>query len=95
MEGKRTWEKHLIDKSWSQPHFMVMADIDNDGQKELVTGKRYYAHNGHDPGEDDAECIYYYKFDKGTQQWTRLPHLRRRTRRVWDQHRGGGHRRRR
>jgi hypothetical protein len=72
VNGQRTWEKHLIDKSWSQPHFMVMADIDNDGQKELITGKRYYAHNGHDPGEDDGECIYYYKFDKGTQQWTRF-----------------------
>ena len=71
VDGQRTWEKHLIDKSWSQPHFMVMADIDNDGQKELVTGKRYYAHNGHDPGEDDAECIYYYKFDPATQNWTR------------------------
>jgi hypothetical protein len=71
VEGKRTWEKHLIDKSWSQPHFMVMADIDNDGKAELVTGKRYYAHNGHDPGEDDGECIYYYKFDPATQNWTR------------------------
>jgi HEAT repeat protein len=70
-DGQRTWEKHLIDKSWSQPHFMVMADIDNDGKAELVTGKRYYAHNGHDPGEDDGECIYYYNFDSATQNWTR------------------------
>lgn len=71
VDGKRTWEKSLIDKSWSQPHFMVMADLDNDGKAELVTGKRYYAHNGHDPGEDDGECIYYYKFDAATKTWTR------------------------
>jgi HEAT repeat protein len=69
--GQRTWEKYLIDKSWSQPHFMVMADLDNDGKAELVTGKRYYAHNGHDPGENDPVCIYYYKFDAGTKNWTR------------------------
>ncbi len=69
--GQRTWEKHLIDKSWSQPHFMVMADLDNDGKAELVTGKRYYAHNGNDPGENDPECVYYYKFDASTKNWTR------------------------
>jgi hypothetical protein len=71
VNGQRTWEKYLIDKSWSQPHFMVMADLDNDGKAELVTGKRYYAHNGHDPGEDDGECIYHYKFDAATKNWTR------------------------
>ncbi len=69
--GQRTWEKHLIDKSWSQPHFMVMADLDNDGKAELVTGKRYYAHNGNDPGENDPECVYCYKFDASTKNWTR------------------------
>ncbi|MCX5646798.1 MAG: HEAT repeat domain-containing protein [Phycisphaerae bacterium] len=71
VDGHRTWEKHLIDKSWSQPHFMVMADLDNDGKAELVAGKRYYAHNGHDPGENDPECAYYYKFDAATKNWTR------------------------
>jgi HEAT repeat protein len=71
VNGQRTWEKHLIDKSWSQPHYMLMADLDNDGKQELVTGKRYYAHNGHDPGENDPLCIYYYKFDTATKQWTR------------------------
>jgi HEAT repeat protein len=69
--GQRTWEKHLIDDSWSQPHFMLMADLDNDGKDELLTGKRYYAHNGHDPGENDPRCIYYYKFDTATKKWTR------------------------
>ncbi len=70
-DGQRAWEKHLIDKSWSQPHFMVMADLDNDGKAELVTGKRYYAHNGNDPGENDPECIYYYKFNAAAKDWTR------------------------
>jgi len=69
--GQRTWEKHLIDDSWSQPHFMLMADLDNDGKDELLTGKRYYAHNGNDPGENDPRCIYYYKFDAATKKWAR------------------------
>jgi HEAT repeat protein len=68
---QRAWEKHLIDDSWSQPHFMLMADLDKDGKDELLTGKRYYAHNGNDPGENDPRCIYYYKFDASTKKWTR------------------------
>jgi HEAT repeat protein len=68
---QRAWEQHLIDDSWSQPHFMLMVDLDNDGKDELLTGKRYHAHNGHDPGGNDPRCIYYYKFDSSTKKWTR------------------------
>lgn len=70
-DGKRTWEQHLIDKSWSQPHAVFVVDLDGDGAKELVTGKRYWAHNGHDPGDNDPRCIYYYTYNKNTNDWTR------------------------
>ncbi len=70
-EDKRTWQKYLIDDSWSQPHFMLLTDLDNDGSAELVTGKRYHAHNGHDPGGNDPLCVYYYKFDRGEHKWNR------------------------
>jgi hypothetical protein len=69
--GSRAWEKHLIDKSWSQPHFLLLADLDNDDQDELVTGKRYHAHNGHDPGGNEPVCVYYYDFDRAAGKWTR------------------------
>ncbi|MBN1506112.1 MAG: HEAT repeat domain-containing protein [Sedimentisphaerales bacterium] len=69
--GKRTWEKYLIDDSWSQPHFLLMADLDNDGRDELVTGKRYHAHNGHDPGGEEPCCVYYYDLEAATKKWTR------------------------
>jgi HEAT repeat protein len=65
------WQKHLIDESWSQPHFLLLADLDNDGTKELVTGKRVHAHNGNDPGGNDPPCVYYYKFDRNERQWQR------------------------
>lgn len=68
---QRTWEKHLIDDSWSQPHFELLVDLDNDGKDELLTGKRYYAHNGNDPGENDPRCVYYYDFDAAAKKWTR------------------------
>lgn len=69
--GGRQWAKHKIDDTWSQPHFLLLADLNNDGRNELVTGKRYHAHNGNDPGGNDAKCVYYYAFDRTTRNWTR------------------------
>ncbi len=59
--GKRKWIKHPIDPFNSQYHDMWWADIDGDGQCELITGKRYRAHCGHDPGEYDPYGLYYFK----------------------------------
>lgn len=69
--GRLTWQEHLIDDTWSQPHFMLLTDLNNDGKAELVTGKRYYAHNGHDPGADHPICVYYYAFNVSDRQWRR------------------------
>lgn len=64
-QGNRTWTKHDIDTKRSQYHDLVMADIDNDGEPELITGKRYRAHQGHDPGSADPLGLYYFKINKG------------------------------
>ena len=64
-EGERKWTKHAIDPDRSQYHDMQLVDIDNDGQLELVTGKRYRAHSGHDPGGNDPIGLYYFKINKG------------------------------
>lgn len=61
--GKRNWIKHPIDPFESQYHTMEWADIDNDGQNELITGKRYRAHNGNDPGSNDPIGLYYFKWN--------------------------------
>ena len=62
-QGKRNWIKHPIDPFESQYHTMEWADIDNDGQNELITGKRYRAHNGNDPGSNDPVGLYYFKWN--------------------------------
>jgi len=67
--GKRTWTKHDIDPDRSQYHDIRLVDIDNDGALELVTGKRYHAHSGHDPGAEDPVGLYYFKIENG--QFTR------------------------
>jgi len=48
------FQYHLIDGSNSQTHALVFADINQDGQKDLVTGKRFFAHQGRDPGGKEA-----------------------------------------
>lgn len=55
--------KHAIDPFHSQFHTMEWVDIDNDGQMELITGKRYRAHNGKDPGDNDSPGLYYFKWN--------------------------------
>jgi hypothetical protein len=64
-DGKRTWEKHDIDTIASQYHDLWLVDIDGDGKVELVTGKRYRAHCGKDPGADDPVGIYYFRINGG------------------------------
>ncbi|MCC5908595.1 MAG: VCBS repeat-containing protein [Balneolaceae bacterium] len=61
--GNRQWTKHSIDPFGSQFHTMEWVDIDGDGNYELVTGKRYRAHNGNDPGANDPIGLYYYKWN--------------------------------
>lgn len=55
------WTKHMIDDSWSQSHAMTMVDLNGDGRMDLVTGKRFWAHNGHDPGDHDPLGVYWYE----------------------------------
>lgn len=61
--GQRLWIKHPIDPFNSQYHDLIWADLDGDGAGELITGKRYRAHCGADPGEFDAVGIYYFKWN--------------------------------
>jgi FG-GAP-like repeat/FG-GAP repeat len=55
------WTRHTIDESFSQSHALLLADIDDDGTPELITGKRYRGHSGSDPGSYDPVVVYAYK----------------------------------
>lgn len=70
-DGKIQWEEHLIDKSFSQPHCLVWKDLNGDGNPDLITGKRYYAHNGRDPGGKDVPCLYWYDWNADDKSFTR------------------------
>jgi hypothetical protein len=46
---------------FSQLHALAIADLDDDGLKDLITGKTYWAHNGSDPGANDPPVIYAFR----------------------------------
>jgi hypothetical protein len=70
-DGTTAWKEHLIDRSWSQAHVIALADLDGDGEEELVAGKCIWAHNGVDPGVGDPAVVYYYKWDRARAEFTR------------------------
>jgi hypothetical protein len=67
------WIKHVIDESWSQAHAMTMVDLRGDGRRAFVTGKRFMAHNGKDPGEKEPLGIYWYEYlrDGNRVEWVK------------------------
>jgi hypothetical protein len=60
------WIQHVIDNTWSQAHASLLVDLNGDGQPDLITGKRYFAHNGSDPGEREPIGLYWYEWRKAT-----------------------------
>jgi hypothetical protein len=56
-----SWTKHVIDDSWSQAHAVTLVDLNGDGKVDILTGKRYMAHNGKDPGEREPLGVYWYE----------------------------------
>jgi hypothetical protein len=62
-DGATRWKHHTIDDSFSQLHALTMADLDQDGKQEIITGKRYYAHSGRDKGAEDPILLVRYSYE--------------------------------
>ena len=54
-----TFKQHEFYKKTSQTHALILADINGDGTKDLVTGKRFYAHQGHDRGGKEPAVLFW------------------------------------
>ena len=71
-DGSTNWRHNTIDDRFSQPHALVWQDIDGDGQPELITGRRFKAHSGGDPGDADPGCLYYFKWNATTRTFAKF-----------------------
>jgi hypothetical protein len=61
-KGEVKWKEHDLD-DFSQAHTFTMSDLNHDGKLEFLTGKRYRAHNGNDPGASDPLTLHYYNWN--------------------------------
>jgi len=72
LNGEISFREHVIlnkDASkdrygvqFSQPHSLTLIDMDGDGLKDIITGKRFWAHGkgGPDPESDGAPAVVYW-----------------------------------
>jgi hypothetical protein len=76
--GSITFRQHLIlnkdatrnsaGVAFSQLHSLALIDMDGDGMKDIVTGKRFWAHgkNGGDPDSNGAAVLYWFRLVRPT-----------------------------
>lgn len=72
-DGNVTWKTHEIDKSFSQSHSLMLADMNGDGLPDLVTGKRWWAHGPKgDKGADQPAVLVWFELarENGKAKWT-------------------------
>jgi hypothetical protein len=67
------WKTHEIDRSFSQTHSVMLADLNGDGLADFVTGKRWWAHAKGDPGVDEPAVICWFELrrENGRPLWIR------------------------
>jgi hypothetical protein len=60
---------------FSQPHALMLEDMDGDGLKDIVTGKRHWAHGNHgDPEPTAPAVLYWFKLTRENGGVTFVPH---------------------
>src|SRR6185295_6850243 len=75
-KGEINFKQHLIlspkaeekmqDVQFSQLHAVDLVDMDGDGIKDILTGKRYWAHGPHgDPDPEGLPVLYWFKLTRG------------------------------
>jgi hypothetical protein len=65
-QGARSFKQIDIETDYGQFHTMALGDLDGDGQADLVTGKRLFAHHGRDTSCYEPLFAFWYRFQDGT-----------------------------
>jgi len=83
--GAVSWREHAITSpqpdvrlqgvQFSQPHAVMMVDLDGDGLQDIVTGKRHWAHGDKgDPEPNAPAVLYWFKLSRGPGGAVFTPH---------------------
>jgi hypothetical protein len=68
-------KQDLFPKLVSETHAMHCVDINGDGLKDLVTGKRWWSHGRSEPGSDKPSMLYWFEAKKASDGIIRfVPH---------------------
>ncbi|GAB3331696.1 FG-GAP-like repeat-containing protein [Larkinella ripae] len=67
--GKLNFKTHLMSNTTAQTHASIMADLNGDGRKDYITGKRFLAHHGRDPGDSDPAILLWFEFRPGKEPY--------------------------
>jgi hypothetical protein len=61
---KSSFITHTIDSTFSETHSLVLQDVNKDGLPDLITGKRFFSHQGHGPGGLEPAVVYWFELLK-------------------------------
>jgi FG-GAP-like repeat len=65
-DGSPVFTKHdLFPDLVSETHALIAADINGDGKKDLITGKRFWSHGRSEPGSDKPAKLYWFEASRG------------------------------
>ena len=71
-----TEEENAYGVKFSQPHAMVMADMNADGILDLITGKRFWAHGPTGDAEPNGDAVlYWFEIRRNAGGVEFIPHL--------------------
>lgn len=85
--GAMSWREHPITSArpteklngvqFSQPHALMLADLDGDGLRDVIVGKRHWAHGPDtDPEANSPAVLYWFRLKRGVDgAVTFMPHL--------------------
>lgn len=63
-DAVESFKYHLIDETFSQTHALALLDFTAKNKLALVTGKRYFAHMGSDPGEFQPVVMHWFDIER-------------------------------
>ena len=75
-ENPTFFKNDLFRELLSETHAMHFVDINGDGLKDLVTGKRWWSHGRNEPGSNLPAVLYWFEAKRGKDGMIQfIPHL--------------------